>query len=149
MPVATLVLMYAAVAVAEQGYDFVACNARAAHDDRAGSDTVAWWRPGVGHRQQQHDQVLGRRQHGTGSSRITQGRPVGKGTCKWLTAGGSAGDFEYSASGEPSWVLGQQVPARQRASRAAAPSASCSRPSSASEGTSQVCHARLGRYTTP
>ena len=150
VPVATLALAQAALA-AEQGYDFVACTHAQRTMSEAGSETVAFGVEVWGIVSSSTTKFWeGASTHCAGYIRITQGRPVGKGTCKWLTAGGDSavGDFEYPASGEPSWtwasgtgaLKGIQGSGTFRELFSAKP---------ASEGTSQVCRHDWGRYTTP
>ena len=91
-PVATLALMHAAVA-AEQGYDFVACTHAQRTMIEAGSETVAFGVEVWGIVSSSTTKFWeGASTHCAGYIRITQGRPVGKGTCKWLTAGGDSAE---------------------------------------------------------
>lgn len=44
--------------------------------------------------------------HCVGYLRVLAGKPVGKGSCKWVVQGGDSGvgEFEYPVSGEPKWT---------------------------------------------
>jgi len=85
-----------------------------------------------------------------GYLRIVGGRPVGKGVCKWVMAGGDTafGEFEYPTSGEPAftWLFGTGK-LKGIQGGGSFKQVSSARPAEA--GTSQSCRQDWGKYTTP
>lgn len=140
-----------ALPAAEHSYDFVACTHSQRTMVEASADTVAFgvqlWGVVASSTTRFWD---GASTHCAGYVRITQGRPVGKGSCKWLTASGDSavGEFEYPPNAEPVWtwlsgtgaLKGIQGSGTFRELFSARP---------ATEGTGQGCRRDWGRYTTP
>ena len=88
--------------------------------------------------------------HCVGSLRVTAGKRVGKGVCKWLTAAGDSalGEFEYPASGEPVWTwLTGTGKLKGISGGGTFREVGGSKPVEA--GTSQGCRRDWGKYTLP
>lgn len=145
-----LTLAQAAFA-AEHSYDFVACSHSQRTMIEANAEIVAFGFEAWGVVASSTTKVWENAStHCAGTLRVTQGRPVGKGTCKWLLAAGdtAVGEFEYPPAGEPTWtwlsgtgaLKGIQGSGTFRELFTAKPAA---------EGTGQGCRRDWGRYTTP
>jgi hypothetical protein len=85
-----------------------------------------------------------------GYLRVMGGKPIGKGVCKWVQAGGDTafGEFEYPASGEPTftWLHGTGK-LKGLQGRGSFKQLSNARP--VEPGTGQSCRQDWGRFTTP
>ncbi len=88
--------------------------------------------------------------HCVGSIRITAGKPVGKGLCKWVDAAGdtAVGEFEYPQLGEPTWAwLSGTGKLKGITGTGTYRELFSAKPSEA--GTAQGCRRDWGKYTLP
>jgi hypothetical protein len=85
-----------------------------------------------------------------GYLRIVGGKPVGKGVCKWVQAGGDTafGEFEYPVTGEPSftWLHGT---GKLKGIQGGGSFKQISNARPVEPGTGQSCRQDWGRFTTP
>ena len=148
---AMALMLAQSLSAAEHSYEFVACTHSQRTMIEANADIVAFgfelWGVVASSSTKFWENAS---THCAGYIRVSQGRPVGKGTCKWLTASGDSatGEFEYPANGEPGWtwlsgtgaLKGIQGAGTFRELFTARPAA---------DGTGQSCRRDRGRYTTP
>lgn len=96
-----------AASAAEFSYDFTVCTTSRRTPIEANADAVVFGAESWGVVASSTTKAWENAStHCTGYLRVMGGKVVGKGTCKWLEAGGDSavGEWEYPPQGEPSWT---------------------------------------------
>jgi hypothetical protein len=108
VPAAVCVAVAAPAAfAAEAAYDFVVCSHSKRTMLEAGPDGVAFGFESWGVVASSTTPTFEKAStHCVGSLRVTAGKPVGKGLCKWFLAGGDTayGEWEYTPASEARWT---------------------------------------------
>jgi hypothetical protein len=91
---------------ADAAYDFTVCTAGKRVPLEANADIVAFGVESWGVVSASTTKLFEQAStHCVGYLRIVAGKPVGKGSCKWVLVGGDSGvgEWEYPAAGESTW----------------------------------------------
>ena len=104
--IAVAALVQGALA-AEVPYDFVACSHGRRIALEANADIVSFGIESWGVVASSTTSFWEKAStHCVGYIRLASGKPIGKGTCKWVESGGdtAVGEWEYPNNGDPTWT---------------------------------------------